>query len=112
MLNVLTTWYVTSASWFYASFLESVASVEATLAVRDTIKNLRKPLFQDYTLQGRAIGFGLRLVRIFIGGLAFFTLGVLYGIVYVVWLFFPIICIVSLIGSIFGAGPVVTGDGL
>lgn len=99
---ILQTWYVTSRLWFYNSFLETIATVEGTFAVREMIRNIKRPLFQDYTLQGRAIGFGLRIVRICLGGLAYSIVAVGYLIAYAIWLLFPVICLVSLVGSLLG----------
>lgn len=95
-------WYLESPARFYAAFLAVCQMFEDTLAVKDTIRNITKPLFQDYTYQGRLIGFMLRLARIGLGVFIFTLLGFAYLFLFVGWILFPILCLLSLVGSIFG----------
>lgn len=102
MIYWLQFWYMHSPGRFYAACLHSIGSLDNTFAVRDTAKNLGKPLFQDYTYQGRIIGVFLRCSRIAIGVLCYLFLVVGYALAFGTWLLFPLLCIVSLIGSVAG----------
>ena len=100
MQSILLFWYKESFGRFYSSCVDSINTLEARFAVRDTIRNISKPIFQDYTLQGRFIGVLLRLARIG-GGIFFYSLTVVvYVLSYLVWLFFPVLCTASIIGSV------------
>lgn len=79
-----------------------LAFLEGRLAIKSTVTNLGKPLFQDYTREGRLIGIFFRLGRI---GVALFidvlaSLG--YFIAILLWLLFPVLCLISLLGSLLG----------
>jgi len=102
MLTFIRYWYLESAMRFYTAYLHAVQTLEAQVAIQETLKHLTEPLFQDYTYQGRAIGIVFRLVRICLGivGIIALTLGYLFF--YLLWLFFPLICLVSLLGAFFG----------
>lgn len=96
-------WYLQSFSRFFASLEETISTLDNTFAVKDTARNMDKPLFQDYTFQGRIIGVVLRVFRIVFGVMAFGIAGMAYIIFYLIWLLFPLICISSLVGSILGS---------
>ena len=102
MLQLVRFWYLQSPIAVYNSLLRTLNLMESTFAIQATIKNLGKPLFQDYTLQGRFIGFILRLVRIGAGIVAYSVISIIYLFGYLIWLLFPLICLVSILGSIFG----------
>lgn len=111
-MHIFTFWYVQGPGWFWQSFIHVLQNFEGTIAVQDTAHNLTKPLFQDYTLQGRFIGVLFRLVRICLGSLFYFCLATLYLAVFLIWVGFPLICLASLIGSIFGPSGAVPVDTL
>ena len=95
-------WYLQSATRFYEGCLAAIGSVEDEVAVIDTARNITKPLFQDYTRQGRVLGVLFRAVRIGIGVLMFGFVIIGYSLIYLFWLMMPLLCLVSLIGSVFG----------
>ncbi len=99
MQELLSFWFISSAPRALAAYRRTIAGFEANLAVATTAKNLGKPLFQDYTFQGRVIGFGFRILRIVFGSLLYVMIGILFAIAYLAWLGFPLFCIVSLVGS-------------
>ena len=100
MLQIFNYWYKQSFGLFYHGFRRTLDGLEESLAVKSTARNLNKPLFQDYTFQGRVIGLLLRLIRICLGCLLYFLLAVAYLFMYVFWLLFPFLCIVSLVGAV------------
>ncbi len=103
MQNVLRFWYVQSPSWTYKHLVGTITTLDGQFSVRDTLKNLGKPIFQDYTRQGRIIGFFLRLARVGLALFAYAIVALLYALVYLLWLLFPILCLVWIIGSFIGA---------
>lgn len=108
MQELLSFWFVSSAPRALAAYRRTIAGFEANLAVATTAKNLGKPLFQDYTFQGRIIGFGFRILRIVFGSLLYILIGVLFATLYLIWLGFPLFCVVSLVGSFFA--PPISSD--
>lgn len=103
MGKLLRYWYLQSLGQAYHSFLGALGFFESQLALRATLQNLTKPIFQDYTFQGRIVGVGLRLARLFLGLLIYLVIALLYIASYLLWLAFPILCLVSLLGSFLGA---------
>ena len=103
MENLLRLWYVKSPSRAWELYLRTLGEVEISVGVRDMLRNLGRPLFQDYTWQGRLIGLLIRLVRIAVGLLVYALIALLYLALYAVWLAFPLICVTALIGSFAGA---------
>lgn len=99
MLSFFKYWYLQSFGRFWLAYLESINQFENTLAVKDTAVNLRKPLFQDYTTSGRVIGFLIRLVRIGAGLVLYTLISLIYLFLYLLWLAFPLICIISILGA-------------
>ena len=96
-------WYGSSAPRFFDAYTDTVASTEETFAVRQTMANISKPLFQDYTLGGRVVGVLMRLARIAAGLICYSVMAVLFAVAYLAWLAFPLVCIVSLLGSLIGS---------
>jgi tetrahydromethanopterin S-methyltransferase subunit E len=99
MRHLIQFWYLNSPAWVWHAFLTTYYTLDGHLAVADTARNLGKPLFQDYTYQGRIIGVLLRLVRIAGGILLYALVGLVYALGFLVWLFFPLICLASIFGA-------------
>jgi len=89
-------WYVLSANRFLLLFRNGSAALEGQIATRETLSHLTQPLFQDYTFQGRIVGFFFRLGRVFVGGMAQLLLAAGSLSLYVLWLLFPVLCIISI----------------
>ena len=102
MAQFLRYWYIRGPEHIWRVFLSVIGGFENSLAVRDTARNLDKPLFQDYTRSGRAVGFLIRLARILIGLVIYLLIASLFALFSVIWVLFPAICLVSLVGSVFG----------
>jgi hypothetical protein len=68
----------------------TAANFEAELAVVSTAKNLSRPLFQDYSREGRIIGFFMRLVRIVIGVIVQIILAAVFAALVVGWILLPL----------------------
>jgi hypothetical protein len=103
MRTILTFWYKDSPVWFYSSCVDTINSLEGHLGARDTLRNISKPIFQDYTLQGRFVGILLRLGRIGLALSIYLVAVSTYAGVFVTWLLLPVFFIVSIIGSFLGS---------
>jgi hypothetical protein len=102
MRPFFTYWYIQSWSRFYHGCVGVLTGVEDEVAIVDTLHNMDKPLFQDYSRQGRFIGFFFRLARIVAGLLALGVITVGYGALYAIWLLAPIVCLVAVAVAFFG----------
>ena len=105
MQHLLRLWYIQSGPWAIRRYMSTVQILDGTFAIGDTWRNIGRPVFQDYTWQGRIIGVFLRLARIGLGYFTYFVAALLYVSVYIIWLLFPVICLISLFGGILGPLP-------
>jgi hypothetical protein len=108
MRYILRLWFIQSAPWAIHRYLGTVRTLDNTFAVGDTWRNIGRPLFQDYTWQGRIIGVFLRILRILAAYIVYFLAAVVYLFFYLLWIAFPLICLASIVGGFIGPIPVVT----
>ncbi len=73
----------------YNYWLSTAQTFEAEIAVVITAKNITKPLYQDYTREGRLIGFVIRLGRIAAGIIIQLAIAAAFLLVAVVWVALP-----------------------
>jgi hypothetical protein len=95
-------WYLTSPGRFYRGTKKLIETIDQNIAVLETAQHITEPIFQDYTKQGRVLGFFFRLGRILVG-LFLYALIALGGVALL--LFFwavPILCIVSIVSGLTG----------
>ena len=102
MIPFVSYWYLQSPQRFYSAYLSLLNGLEAQLAVVDMVRNISKPLFQDYTFQGRLIGVAIRVLRIIGSVFIYAVISLAYAAIYLFWLLFPILCLLSLVGSLVG----------
>lgn len=84
-LSIITGWRTTALSF------------ESQIAVVSTLKNITKPLFQDYTREGRLIGILLRLARIVIGSITQVVVFAFYVMVLILWYALPFYLIYQIV---------------
>ncbi len=73
----------------YRLWQNTASSFENQIAVTTTFKNLGRPLFQDYSREGRLIGFLFRVIRVIAGIAVQIVVAIFFAIVAVVWLILP-----------------------
>ena len=66
------------------------------------IRNIATPMYGEYSYLGRAVSFFMRVVVIFGRGVAWFVEALVYGLLLVVWLVWPVAALLGLL--ITGAG--------
>ena len=59
-------WYIHSFMYVFGKLINVLGELDKTFALRITLRNWKKPLYQDYTILGFILGFILRTVRIFV----------------------------------------------
>ncbi len=102
MQQLFRLWYIESAPWAWQRYLGILRTFDGTFAIKDTWRNISRPLFQDYTWQGRIIGVFLRLARIGLALFIYLLTALISVAVYLAWLVLPVIFIMSTIGSFIG----------
>ena len=82
--------------WYAGGFLAVVhqtlnilESLDRSFAFRITLKNIFKPLYQDYSILGRILGFIFRSARAFFGGVIYLVIVLIAAAIYVGWAILP-----------------------
>ena len=63
--------------------------MDRSLAFRVTLKHIFEPLYKDYTVIGRIVGFVFRFFRLVIGLVAYAVFGCLFLSFYLAWVLLP-----------------------
>lgn len=87
-------WYVGGARVIGGAYMRTLESLDRTWALRITLRNLLKPLYQDRSLIGVALGFIFRCARIIGAASIYGLLGLITLLMYVCWAAIPISIIV------------------
>lgn len=90
-------WYLGGFYVFAHRLTSVIVALEQTFALRVTLRNLFKPLYQDYTVMGVVLGFIFRPLRLLIGGLLYVFVALLCAVLYGVWAAIPVFLFVKTI---------------
>lgn len=82
-------WYVDGSRFLAHKFISALEEADKSLAIRLTFKYFFQPLYKDYTIVGRILGVVFRSGRIFIGGVFYLFLGLIFLLIYAAWLLIP-----------------------
>lgn len=85
----------------FALWESTASSFEAQLNVIANLENITKPLFQDYTREGRLVGFFLRLGRIAVGIIIQVLIAVIFAALAVAWLALPLYLAFQVFSNLF-----------
>lgn len=99
MLTFFKWYYMIQTRQIYAAFNDIFQLVAGTFDIPMMMKHITEPLYQDYTYQGRAIGFLIRFGRILLGLFIQFILIIVLGMLMLLWVLLPVV-IVAKIGYI------------
>ncbi len=86
-------WYVDGSRAIGHRFIGTLESLDRTIALRVTVRYLFQPLYRDYTVIGRILGFIFRVLRILIGLVLYCVVAAVYAAFYVGWLVLPALAI-------------------
>lgn len=87
-------WYVDGSRAFGRKFISTLSELDKTFALRITFRYLFQPLYKDYSVVGRIMGFIFRSARIFIGSAIYLFVAVIFLAVYLAWLLAPAIILI------------------
>ncbi|MBI3956881.1 MAG: hypothetical protein HY340_02725 [Candidatus Kerfeldbacteria bacterium] len=78
-------WYARGVTKGFRWWLEQLEDGEERLALIVLIKNLGRPMFGDYTREGRAISFVVRIVQLAVSIILYGVWTILVTLAWVVW---------------------------
>lgn len=82
-------WYVDGSRVLAHKFISILEETDKSLAIRLTLKYFFQPLYKDYTVVGRILGVVFRSGRILVGGIFYLFIGVVFLVIYLVWVLVP-----------------------
>jgi hypothetical protein len=87
-------WYVDSFLFAYGQCLHALRALDARIALRQNLRLLFRPLYQEYNVVGYAMGFAFRGILVATGSLLYSLVILLAFALYVAWAVIPltIIC--------------------
>ncbi len=99
IFNFFKGWYFDGFLFFWKKLRNILGAMDYTFAVRITIRNWMKPLYQDRTILGYILGPIFRTARILIGSFIYLIVFLIWLSILAIWFSIPIYLIY---GSIFG----------
>ena len=93
-------WYIDGSRYLGHRFLLILQNIDRSLAIKITVAHFFEPLYRDYSVVGRILGFVFRASRIIIGGILYFVLGTMFLVLYIVWLLLPAALIIYAIRTL------------
>lgn len=93
MITFFKWYYMFQTRQIYAAFNDIFQLISGTFDIPMMIKHIGEPLYQDYTYQGRAIGFLIRTGRILLGLFTQFILLIILAVLMLLWLVLPVVII-------------------
>jgi len=82
-------WYVDGSRALLHRFVSFFENLDQTFALYITLRYFWKPLYGDYTIVGRILGFIFRSLRLLLGGAIYLCLAFLMLAIYLAWLALP-----------------------
>lgn len=82
-------WYIDGSRAFGRRFMGTLTVADQSFAVAITFRHFFEPLYKDYTVIGRIMGFFFRSARILIGGVFYIILTFAFAAIYLIWLAIP-----------------------
>jgi hypothetical protein len=82
-------WYVDGSRVIGHRFISTLEAADRSLAFKITVRYFFQPLYRDYSVVGRVLGFIFRTGRILIGGVVYLIVAVLFLAFYLAWLAVP-----------------------
>ncbi len=82
-------WYVDASRALFHSFLSTLERADSHIAFRVTLRHFFEPLYQDYSVVGRALGFVFRSARALIGAACYVVVAAVYAFIFAAWYAIP-----------------------
>lgn len=82
-------WYVDGSRTIGHRFISALESADRSFAVKITLLHFFEPLYKDYSVIGRILGFFFRTGRIIVGTIAYLVIALFFAVAYIIWLAIP-----------------------
>src|ERR1700722_10341701 len=79
-------WYVDGSRAIANKYILTLEVADQSFAVKITLRHFFEPLYKDYSVIGRILGFVLRTGRIIVGGIVYLLISIGFALVYIIWL--------------------------
>lgn len=89
IVEFLRHWYVKSGKIYSNFVLNKLTQIDEVLALRITWNHLLEPLFKDYSIIGRILGFIFRTIRLIVAGIIYIFIFAIAIFAYFLWLLIP-----------------------
>ena len=89
--NFFHNWYVHGSRRLAHYFISALEAMDRNLAVKVTLQHFFEPLYKDYTVIGRILGFFFRLGRVLVGTVIYSILSLVALSIYLGWLALPML---------------------
>ncbi len=89
IVEFLRHWYVKSGKIYSNFVLNKLTQIDEVLALRITWNHLLEPLFKDYSIIGRVLGFIFRTIRLIVAGIIYIFIFAIAIFAYFLWLLIP-----------------------
>ena len=99
--NFFHNWYVHGSRRLAHYFISALEAMDRSLAVKITLQHFFEPLYKDYTVIGRILGFFFRLGRLTIGILVYSVFGLAALGIYLGWLMLPALVLYGIFRNLF-----------
>jgi len=90
-------WYSKGLVKFFKSLISTLKEVSPPFVLKILIANLGKPMYGDYSREGRIISFFMRLIHLFLIFLKTFLVFLILFLIFLIYLFLPVIIIYEII---------------
>ncbi len=82
-------WYIDASRALFHSFLSALEAADSRIAFRVTLLHFFEPLYQDYSVVGRALGIVFRSARALIGAACYVIITAAYALIFAAWYAVP-----------------------
>lgn len=82
-------WHGDGSRAILQAFLRHFENLDRTFAFKITLRHFWQPLYGDYSIVGRILGFFFRTFRLLLGGIVYLFFAAVMLPIYVAWLAIP-----------------------
>jgi len=82
-------WYIKSVRMYYDFVLDVLERLDRYFAWKITLRFLFHPLYGDYSIIGRVLGFFFRIFRLLVASVAYIFVFIIAIIIYFLWIIIP-----------------------
>ena len=82
-------WYIDGSRIIAHVFITTLEDLDRSFAVKITLVHFFEPLYKDYSIVGRVLGFIFRSIRVAIGAIVYVFITGCFIVAYLAWISIP-----------------------